>query len=138
MPDPPEILTPTSTPEKILERLEIVREQYRMGLMDPAAFNEVLKIFQFRDEAGTLWTPGARTDQWYRRDGTEWVTANPPARLLLPNLPLELSPEPERTPLPPLPRPPRATGPREVTCPTCGARNVGKKFCTQCGTKLVA
>ena len=135
MPDPPETLTPTSTPEKILQRLDIIREQYRMGLMDPASFNAVLKDFQFRDEAGALWTPGARTNRWYRREGAEWVPGNPPTRLLLPKLSLELSPDLER---PPLPQPPPATGAREVTCPTCGAPNVGKKFCTQCGTKLAA
>lgn len=136
MPEPPETLAPTATPAKIVERLDLIRERYRMGLMDPASFNEVLKIFQFRDAAGVLWTPGARTNQWYRRHGNEWVAGEPPAQLLLPQLPLELAPEPARPPL--SPPPPRAEGPREVTCRTCGAPNVGKKFCTQCGTKLVA
>ena len=136
MPEPPETLTPTATPARIVERLDLIRERYRMGLMDPQSFNEVLKIFQFRDAGGALWTPGARSNQWYRREGHRWVADDPPAQLLLPQLPLELSPEPAR---PPLPQPPaRAAGPRELTCPTCGAANAGRKFCTQCGTKLVA
>ena len=134
MTDPPEILNQTATPAKILERFEIIREQYRMGLMDAPSFNEVLKIFQFRDSSGALWTPGAQTNQWYRREGKQWVAGNPPDELRLPQLPLELSPEPARPVLTRAPAP--AAGPQAVVCPTCGAANVGKKFCTSCGTKL--
>ena len=134
MPEPPETLTPTTTPAKVLERLEFIRERYRMGLMDPSSFNEVLKIFQFRDATGALWTPGARSNQWYRRDGAKWVPGTAPEQLQVPQLPLELTPETEAPSLPKVPAP--SAGPRAVTCPTCGAANVGKKFCTSCGTRL--
>jgi hypothetical protein len=133
--EPPEILNQITTPAKIVARLDAIRERYRMGLIDPPGFNEVLKLFQFRDATNRIWTPGARTNQWYRLDGRDWVAANPPEQLQLPALPLELAPEPERPPLPPPQA--RPTGPGEVTCPTCGAPNVGKKFCTSCGTKLI-
>ena len=132
--DAPEILNQSTTPAKIVAQLDVIRERYRMGLMDPAAFNEVLKLFQFRDAANTVWTPGAQTNQWYRREGREWRAATPPDQLMLPRLPLEMMPE---TTAPPLPRTAAPdAGSRATVCPTCHAPNVGKKFCTNCGTRL--
>lgn len=134
MPEPPEILVPTSSPAKILERFEEIRERYRMGLIDPLTFNQLLKFFQFRDEAGSLWTPGARTNKWYRREGARWVEKTPPALLLLPQLPVDFAPETEPPPLPKVETSSAKSGVR--ICPTCGSSNTGKKFCTQCGTRL--
>ena len=135
--EPPEILSEITTPAKVIAQLDVIRERYRMGLMDPPGFNEVLKLFQFRDSSNRVWSPGARTNQWYRRDGREWVADNPPDQLQMPKLPLELAPEPDRPSLPPTaPTAPQSRGPTAITCLTCGASNVGKKFCTQCGTKL--
>jgi hypothetical protein len=137
MPEPPEPIYDTATPEQIAARLEEVREQFRLGLMDTAGFNAALAAFQFTDEVGHLWAPGATSGQWYRWDGTGWTPAVPPARLNLPATPimfndLEL---PAATSAPPASTP---DGPHAgMVCPNCGHRNVGKKFCTNCGTKLM-
>lgn len=134
-PPPPESLASTVTPAKVLERFERVREQYRMGIIDVAAFNAALKLFQFPDSDGVLWTVGATSNRWYRWDGGEWQPGEPPAQLELPAMPLELMPESDAPQLPATRAGP-AAGPRPVRCPKCGAENVGKKFCTQCGTRL--
>lgn len=136
MPEPPELVSPTATPADILQRLELMREQYRMGLMDAASFNHVLELFQFPDVTGVLWTPGAQSGRWYQWNGREWVPGNPPERLQIPQMPLELAPETERPAGQAAPAEPE--GPRPVPCPKCGASNVAKKFCTTCGTKLAS
>jgi hypothetical protein len=133
MPDPPETLHQSATPSEILERLEVVRERYRMGVMDLGSFNQTLRLFQFQDAGGRLWAPGAQSGRWYQWNGREWAPGAPPERLQLPELPLELTPASER---PDLPAAPAVQGPRAVACPNCGSTNVGKKFCTTCGTKL--
>jgi len=132
-PPPPESLSPMTTPALILRWFERVREQFQLGVLSGAAFNELLQSFQFSDAQGTLWTPGARTSQWYRWDGRQWTPGAPPERLQLPAFVLA------STELPPLPLASTAAAPSEpraVRCPKCGAANLGKKFCTKCGTKL--
>jgi hypothetical protein len=137
MPEPPETLFLTVTPAKVLERFELIRDQYRMGVLDPAAFNAALKVFQFPDAEGVLWTVGARSNRWYRWDGGTWQPADPPAQLQIPPMPLELVPDAQRPPLSPAaPAPVQREGPRPQICPTCGAANPGRKFCTKCGARL--
>ncbi len=131
MDEPPEILSETATPAKIVERLDFIRERYRMGQMDVGSLNEALKLFQFRDVLGEVWTPGVRTNQWYRWDGRQWIPGNPPERLQVPQMPLGIS---TGSSVPS--HKPGGSGPRAVQCPTCGASNIGKRFCTACGTKL--
>ena len=133
-PPPPESLAPTVTPASVLERFERIREHYRMGILDLGAFNAALKLFQFPDAGGVLWTVGATSNRWYRWDGGEWQPGTPPAQLQLPAMPLELSPAGDAPRLPATRAAP--AGPRAVPCPKCGAQNVGKKFCTQCGGRL--
>ena len=135
-PPPPETVLPSASPATILEWFERVREQYRMGVLNAAVFNQLLTMFQFPDDAGTLWTPGARSSQWYRWDGSRWIPGDPPARLQVPPMDLAASD------LPPLPTeaPGAVAAPKDPNlkvCPKCGAENVGKKFCTKCGSKLV-
>ncbi len=133
MPEPPEMLESFATPAMILERLDVLRMRYQMGAMDARSFNEVLKSFQFRDAADVLWTPGVQSGTWYRWDGARWTPGSPPDRLRLPKAELSISPDPAPQEL-------SKWAPRDPDtriCPKCGAENVGKKFCTQCGTKLV-
>jgi hypothetical protein len=134
-PPPPESLASTVTPAQVLERFERIREQYRMGVLDLQAFNAGLKLFQFPDAGGALWTVGATSNTWYRWDGGEWRPGTPPPQLQLPVMPLELMPESDAPRLPPA-RQTVPAAPRAVGCPKCGAQNVGKKFCTHCGTRL--
>lgn len=88
MPQPPEMVHESATPSEILARLDLLRERYRTGLMDAAAFNDTLSAFQFTDEVGHVWAPGVNSTRWYRWDRTEWTAADPPARLNLPGMPI--------------------------------------------------
>ncbi len=135
-PPPPESLTALVTPTSVLTQFDRIREQYRMGVLDLAAFNEALKLFQFPDSDGVLWTIGATSNTWYRWDGNAWQPGDPPALLQLPAMPMELAPETEQPALPAAPAPAPPAEPQAILCPKCGAANVGKKFCTKCGTKL--
>ncbi len=134
MPDAPELLSQTSTPQVILDRFELLRDRYRMGLIDAGSFNELLKIFQFRDAGGVLWTPGAKSREWYRWTGRDWTPGNPPDQLVIPAMALDSLAGSGMQSEPLAPHGPG--GPRAVTCAKCGASNVGKKFCTSCGTRL--
>ena len=135
-PTPPESLVATVTPAQVLQRFERIRDGYRLGLYDLDAFNAALKFFQFPDEHGVIWTIGASSTQWYRWDGSAWQVGNPPGQLRMPPMPLELRPEGQA---PVLSRAAEAVPaePRALSCPKCGAKNIGKKFCTTCGAKLV-
>lgn len=133
MHEPPELAYETVTPAVLMQRLEILRERLRTGVMSVGDFNAAIKAFQFKDEIGHTWAPGATTGQWYRWDHERWTAANPPARLQVDQNPImfddfEAFEQAAARP---------ASGPAAVTCPKCGAKNVGKKFCTSCGAKLV-
>ena len=135
VPEPPETLDRFISPAAVLERLDVLRMRYTMGDMDVASFNEVLKLFQFRDVNNELWTPGAQSGNWYRWDGRQWTAGTPPEQLVIPKMSIAMLPELEAAPQP-LSKwaPPR--DPNIKTCPKCGAENTAKKFCTKCGTKL--
>ena len=129
MHEPPEIAYEMATPEQLLKRLDILRERFRTGLMSVGDFNTAIKAYQFNDDVGHLWAPGATTSRWYRWDDGKWTVATPPSRLRVNQTPIMFIDFDEE-------KPPVAAAPAGVSCPKCGAKNVGKKFCTQCGTKL--
>ena len=131
MHEPPEIAYETVTPEVLVKRLDMLRESLRTGMMSVGAFNTAIKAFQFKDEIGHLWAPGATTGQWYRWDIDRWTAADPPARLQVDQSPILFDDFEEATAPAAF-----ASGPKSVVCPKCGSTNVGKKFCTSCGTKL--
>jgi hypothetical protein len=83
---------PKATPAQLVERLAIVRERFLLGLHSPEEYNEILKEFQFADDRGTTWAPGANTDQWYRWERSRWIKDTPPAELNLPALPMMFVP----------------------------------------------
>jgi hypothetical protein len=107
-----------------------------MGIIDVGAFNQALKLFQFPDDQGVLWTVGATSSAWYRWDGKAWQPGAPAGRLQLPELPMDLTPETERPPLPVSAAWQAPSEPSAPACPKCGTVSTGKKFCTTCGTKL--
>jgi hypothetical protein len=135
-PDPPETLSLTVTPAQALARFERLREHYRMGILDLAAFNSALALYRFPDAQGVLWTVGATSNRWYRWDGKTWQPGDPPSELQLPAMPLDLAPEGQPPVLARQEETAVPVEPSAVRCPKCGAANVGKKFCTSCGTKL--
>jgi len=129
MPEPPEIAYENATPQQLLERLDILRERFRMGVMSVADFNTAIRAFQFKDDIGHLWAPGATSDQWYRWDLDQWTPAEPPRTLLVSQSPVLFTDFEQATR-------PRATGPAVIHCGKCGTPNSGNKFCTKCGNRL--
>jgi hypothetical protein len=137
MPDPPERVSDRATPQELIRRLDILRGHHRAGLMTAADFNAALRLFQFTDDAGDLWAPGGETGRWYRWDRRQWVAADPPASLQIPEMPLEVLTVLEAAPpTPAVSAPPAPPQPAGIFCPNCGAPNQTKKFCTRCGTRL--
>jgi hypothetical protein len=129
-PDPPEVAHVTATPQQLVERLEILREQLRTGVLDTGGFNAALKAFQFTDELGRVWSPGATSGHWYRWDLDTWTRAEPPPSLRVPQEPVMFDDFERATSRPAAPPAAR------VTCPSCGAPAGRTKFCVHCGTRL--
>lgn len=80
-----------ATPAQWIERLEIFRERFRLGLIDEPKFKEISRAFQFKDDLGHIWMPGATSNQWYRWDRTQWSVAAPPAILRATEIPLAIA-----------------------------------------------
>jgi RNA polymerase subunit RPABC4/transcription elongation factor Spt4 len=142
MPAPPEPVYDKATPEELLRRLDIVRDRYLLGMMTATEFNGVLKEFQFTDERGVIWTPGATTSQWYCWDREQWVQAAPPAILNLPSLPAMFIPVEPPAAVPDVwpqeIKPPPVVAASTKICVHCGQPIRGKAFCPHCGTKQAA
>ena len=129
MPDLPESVTETAAPEQLMQALEIFRQRYQQGLMTAREFREMLNLFQFTDEVGHLWSPGANTGQWYRWDRSQWTAAAPPARLKVPPA-LSASPRVQIPPAQPASSPPV----QSPVCAGCGnPLPEGAGFCPKCG-----
>jgi hypothetical protein len=99
-----------AAPAQWIERLEIFRERFRLGLMDERRFNEIARAFQLKDDLGHIWMPGATSNQWYRWDRTQWRVATPPSQLSASEMPIAISfawdrqvPAPSRVETPPAP-----------------------------------
>ena len=131
MPIVPAGFTVTTYAELQAPRMMVYAPNGDLFVSSPAA-NTIVVL---RDANNELWTPGAQSGNWYRWDGRQWIPGNPPERLVIPKLPAELAPEPDPTPQPLTQwTPPK--DPNLKVCAKCGAENVGKKFCTKCGSKL--
>jgi hypothetical protein len=141
--DPPESTSPWLAPEEAARRLELIREQYRHGLVDRSTFEQGLRELQFTDEADEIWTIGARSGRWYRWSGRAWASGTPPPRLFLPAAsehPTATAPGSGRVVDFPRPATPAAADPPAAgsdACPGCGVPiRPGKRFCTSCGHSL--
>lgn len=156
-----------ATSAQWIERLDLFRERFRVGLMEERAFKEVVRVFQFTDDVGHIWMPGATTNQWYRWDWNQWTPNPPPPLLMASNIPVSIaftwnrelvapiemeSGPSESEPTPTLTQPPQAeiqptpVGPAssspppvaQRTCPHCGVACFAEaRFCPMCGQSLV-
>lgn len=80
-----------AAPDEWLERLQIFRERFRLGVIDEEKFKEITRAFQFKDDLGHIWMPGAASDQWYRWDRKQWTAAQPPGQLTANDIPLAIA-----------------------------------------------
>ena len=116
-----------AAPAQWIERLEIFRERFRLGLMDERRFNEIARAFQLKDDLGHIWMPGATSNQWYRWDRTQWRVATPPSQLSASEMPIAISFAWDRqVPAPshaePSPAPPSVMPPPRVETPPAPPR----------------
>ena len=59
-----------------------LKGQFEAGSLTEEQFKSQLHDLMLQDEAGEWWVIGYETGQWYRHDGTDWVRADPPGRVL--------------------------------------------------------
>lgn len=129
MPESPEVVRDTYTPEELVRRLEEIRRLHKGGALSAKTFNDFVSAFRFNDAAGHLWSIGANTGQWYRWDMTAWTPATPPQSLMLENASIQQSSEWIIT---------AGAGTRpSLQCSQCKASAADGTFCTKCGGKLV-
>jgi RNA polymerase subunit RPABC4/transcription elongation factor Spt4 len=157
----PENVPQRVTPERVMRALAMFRARYDHGLIPVAEFKLLVASFQFVDELGRYWSPGANSGRWYHWDRTAWAADEPPATLLVGDLPFTHTAEwvstQDPVPAPPVPTGPRCScgavlSPSSQFCPNCGSRiapdppqvrcsnpacgaaiPAGKKFCAKCG-----
>lgn len=80
-----------ASPNEWLKRFEIFRERFRLGLIDEIRFKEITRAFQFKDDLGHIWMPGAASARWYRWDRKQWTAAAPPGQLTANDIPLAIA-----------------------------------------------
>ena len=57
---------------------------FHRGAFSKEEYQDFLLTLVAADRQGTLWTIGAATGKWYRKDGDRWVEGEPPDELYLP------------------------------------------------------
>jgi len=141
MPQSPELVRDTYTPEELVRRVQEMRRLYQGGALSAALFNDFVSAFRFHDDVGHLWSVGANSGQWYRWDRTQWTQAPPPRSLTLVNDEIQRSSAWMTTaaaasrPAPAA----QAPAPAANVCGGCGAPwKPGAKFCTRCGKPAAA
>jgi hypothetical protein len=141
----PETLHDHFTPDEIVRRLRELRLRYQKGAMTAETFRGLLGAFQFNDEVGHLWTPGANSGQWYRWDRTQWTPAQPPASLVMAKADLQSSSAwitTEGVAKSAAVQPTSATGSAaasgKLQCANCKQIFDSGAFCAECGGKLEA
>jgi hypothetical protein len=144
MPELPERIRDSFTPQELMARVEALRRLHDRGAMSAAQFNDFLAAFRFNDEIGHLWMPGANSGKWYRWDRTGWTQSEPPQALMLVNEGMQHSAEwmvtaGAATAGHPSTQKTGATAAADILCPSCGVRvKTGQKFCTACGKPISA
>ncbi len=146
MPESPEKVRDSFTPQELRARVEALLRLYQHGALSSAQFNDFLSAFRFNDEIGHLWSPGANSGKWYRWDRTAWTEAEPPPALMLANENMQRSAEWMLTSTAAAAGPPApasasggvsATGvASSLQCSKCKRTYSSGVFCTACGGKL--
>jgi hypothetical protein len=150
MPELPESLRECFTPEELSRRVEALRLRFQQGAMTAETFRGVLGAFQFTDDVGHLWAPGANSGQWYRWDRTQWTPAQPPPSLMMAKTDLQTSSAwittegvAKSAPAQPVGARGAATSstqtgasPAKLQCASCKRTFDSGAFCSECGGKL--
>lgn len=69
--------------EQVETEFNLTRDKYRRGELPLAEYRSWLKTMILRDTQGRVWTIGAKTGRWYRREGKQWVADTPEDSLAL-------------------------------------------------------
>jgi len=59
-----------------------LRQGMAAGRLTEEQFKARLRELMVLDEHGGWWMVGYETGEWYRHDGTDWVRADPPGRVV--------------------------------------------------------
>ena len=65
--------------ERVVAKL---RQDLAAGRLTEEQFKTRLREMMVQDEEGNWWMVGYETGEWYRHDGTDWVRAEPPGRVV--------------------------------------------------------
>lgn len=144
-------------PEDVEAVFQTVAMGFHNKIMTFNEFREYLKDLMLVDRQGTLWTIGAGSGSWYRRDGESWTQATPSGDLfsvhrvirgmqgVMPECPKCHSRVPRKYQFcphcaTPIGEPAQAqipvpeVKPKPVDCQKCGKPvKPSAKFCTTCG-----
>jgi tetratricopeptide (TPR) repeat protein len=63
--------------EQVARRFALLRDRYRSGTLDEAAYDAALAELLVEDDSG-YWMLGADSGAWYWHNGQEWVRRDPP------------------------------------------------------------
>jgi LysM repeat protein len=63
--------------QELQRRYDELREQFDAGEISEQEFQGEIEGLQLKDEQGRYWTIGARSGEWYRYDGRQWVQETP-------------------------------------------------------------
>jgi hypothetical protein len=67
---------------KSKEKSPNLRQDLAAGRLTEEQFKARLRELMVEDEEGNWWMVGYETGEWYRHDGTDWVRADPPGRVV--------------------------------------------------------
>jgi hypothetical protein len=113
---------------------DLIMQDYRAGKLKREDCRALLDTMLFRDRDGEIWTIGAKSGNWFRRDGDRWVEETPSG-------PLRYISIAERPPAPagkPASASAVASSPAPAICAHCGTPIIpGTRFCTRCGAPVV-
>ena len=120
----------------------ILCEGYHEGELTLDDFRAALRDLMLYDTTGNLWTIGAKTGKWYRRQGERWVKGQPGGKLVSAALVSQLArleSETIKAKLPPGKVKSSSKKTSTLACSRCGTQLLpGAKFCHKCGAPLIA
>jgi hypothetical protein len=123
------------TPAQCLESFRAVSRDYERGSVSRGQYAAWLSSFLLTDRQGNLWTIGAGSGGWYRREASGWVRDTPVGPLF------PLVGEAQEAPAVGSTDPQSGAGdtPRKQAGPLCGRcgqeLRPEDRFCSQCGAR---